>query len=170
MVRNFSAGTMSERRWWTLPKMFGLPLWQSGNSSSSHPDSSHQKVADEGAKAAPCREKAAEAVSSDDEDLEEFLEKQRSVRLGHVEVAMPSPAKSNRKYSSSDEKFVRSKSRRRSRSSSKSSGSTKYSSFSKASDNENDKAIKETIYEVSDLESSYERIGNTFLWYESCWA
>lgn len=131
--------------------MFSLPLWQSG-----HPDSSQQKELDEGAKPTSSRSKAAEAVSSDDEDLEEFLEKQRSVRLGHVEVTMPSPAKSNRKYSSSDEKFVRSKSRRRSsRSSSKSSGSTKYSSFSKASDNENDKAIKETIYEVSDLKNSY---------------
>jgi len=132
--------------------MFSLPLWHSSSSAGSANTLGHIETNRNAAEGAPAREKVAEGASSEDEDLEEFLEKQRSVRLGQVEVPMPSPAKSNRKYSSSDEKFTRSKSlRRSSRSSSKSSGSTKYSSFSRTSDTENDKAIKETIYEVSAL-------------------
>ncbi len=131
---------MSDRRWWSLSKVFAFPLWNHAHEENSSPMTVSPKA-------------EHEPVASDDEDIEEFLEKQRNVRLGYVEPAVAGCATSNRKYSSEeDRRFVRSRSRRRnSRSSSKSSGSTKYSSFStgKASDAENEKSIKETIYEVT---------------------
>ncbi|XKL67628.1 hypothetical protein PGB90_003119 [Kerria lacca] len=135
---------MSDRRWWIIPKVFAFPLWS--NNTIDDVKKSENRVSNE---------KTTDLCNSDDEDLEEFLEKQRNARLGYTDVQVPSSEKSNRKYSTDDDradekKLTRSKSKKQnSRSSSKSSCSTKYSSFSKSSDVEIEKTIKETIYELT---------------------
>lgn len=137
---------MSDRRWWSIPRVFTFPLWHNSSSPA---------VANDKFNTIPSSETTAQRCNSDEEDIEEFLEKQRNVRLGCTEVSLSSSIKSNRKYSDSKERaeqtrLTRSLSKRRSRSSSsKSSGSTNYSSFSKNSDTDNEKVIRETIYEVT---------------------
>lgn len=138
---------MSDRRWWSIPRVFTFPLWHNSSSNA---------VANDKFNTVPSSETTAQRCSSsDEEDIEEFLEKQRNVRLSCNEVSLSSSTKSNRKYSDSKERaeqkrLTRSLSKRRSRSSSsKSSDSTKYSSFSKNSDTDNEKVIRETIYEVT---------------------
>ncbi|XP_065216530.1 uncharacterized protein Nost isoform X2 [Planococcus citri] len=150
---------MSDKRWWSIPRMFVFPLWNSGTNSAVETNHVNKVNGDE--RCSPGSEKLSLShspaeSSDDDEDIEEFLEKQRNARLGCKDNIQQVSVKS-RKYSTPqaeeeipETKKVHRRSKRFSRSSSsKSSTSTKYSSAGKTSDVENEKIIKETIYEVT---------------------
>lgn len=129
--------------------MFAFPLWNNSLVESV------KKANSDDRSPTPCSDKS-ERSSDDDEDMEEFVEKQRNARLGCRDNTQQVSVKS-RRYSTpvaeekldDDRKFNRRSKRRHSRSSSKSSNSTKYSSAGKTSDTDNEKIIKETIYEVT---------------------
>lgn len=145
---------MSDKRWWSIPRMFVFPLWNSAGTSGVENHVQKAPCEDRCSPQADSIQSRSPDTSEDEEDMEEFLEKQRNARLGCKDNSQQVSVKS-RKYSTpvSEEvpetgKFNR-RSKRFSRSSSKSSTSTKYSSAGKTSDVENEKIIKETIYEVT---------------------
>lgn len=140
---------MADKRWWSIPRVFAFPLW---NNSVAE----NVKKGDSVERSPTPPYQLSDRSSDDEEDIEEFIEKQRNARLGCKDTSQQVSLKSKR-YSTpaaeekvdDDKKFNRRSKRRHSRSSSKSSNSTKYSSAGKTSDTENEKIIKETIYEVT---------------------